>query len=183
MHHPPGTKFGAIRETKPWATYNDKTKLIRLDIPHCGYMAGTPKEMADLAFELLAKAREGGLDLGDDSEPAWSKARMMTLIARLETIIRDFLSNKMSATPSPVEPLKFVHPIRHNNPTDLLTHMQHCLWMLTEMPKFVEANRIRKFNRWLSDIGGVLRTLGIVTLDDLRNLFAPDGAEINHTKV
>ena len=48
------------------------------------------------------------------------------------------------------------------------------------MPKFVEANRIRKFNRWLSDIGGVLRTLGIVTLDDLRTLFAPEGSVIDH---
>lgn len=184
MPHPPGTTFETPRETKPWATYNASQKdSVRLDIPNLGYVAGTPKEMADLAFELLAKAREAGLDLGDDSEPAWSKERMMTLIARLEVIIRNFLAGGMNAQQEPVAALKFVHPIRHNNPTDLLTHMQHCLWMLTEMPKFVEANRVRKFNRWLSDIGGVLRTLGIVTLDDLRTLFAPEGAEINHTKV
>lgn len=142
----------------------------------------TPQEAVDLAFALLAKAKEAGLDLGDDSDPPWTKERMLLLIEKLNVIIRNFLAGAGKATMHPVVPLKHVHPIRHQNPEGVVMHMQHCLWMLTEMPKFVEQNRIRKFNRWLSDIGGVLRTLGIVTLDDLRILFAPEGAQIDHER-
>lgn len=142
----------------------------------------TSQEAVDLARNLLAKAKEAGLDLGDDSDPPWTKERMLALVAGLESIIYTFISGNCKTPGAPVEKLKNVQPIRHNNPVGLLMHMQHCLWMLTEMPKFVEQNRIRKFNRWLSDIGGVLRTLGVVTLDDLRILFAPEGTVIDHER-
>lgn len=145
-------------------------------------LLNTPQEAVDLARAVLAKAKEAGLDLGDDSSPPWTKERMLALVAGLESIIYTFLSGNCKTPGAPVEQLKNVQPIQHRNPVGLLMHMQHCLWMLTQMPKFVEQNRLYKFNRWLSDIGGVLRTLGIVTLDDLRILFAPEGAEINHER-
>lgn len=161
----------------------DGTQQIQLTFPPADtVVTSSPQEMVDLAFSLLAKCKEAGLDLGDDSEPPWTKERMLLLIEKLHAIIYTFLSGTGTARQQPVEKLNNVQPIRHQNPEGLLMHMQHCLWMLTEMPKFVETNRVRKFNRWLSDIGGVLRTLGIVTLDDLRILFAPEGAEINHAR-
>lgn len=140
----------------------------------------TPQEAVDLAFGLLTRAKAAGLDLGDDSDPPWTKERMLLLTEKLEAIIYANLAG--AGRLQPAEPLKNVHPIRHQNPDCLLLHMQHCLWMLGEMRTFVEANRIRKFNRWLGDVGGVLRTLGVVTLDDLRTLFAPEGAAINHDR-
>lgn len=51
----------------------------------------------------------------------------------------------------------------------------HLLYMLGEMERFLDEDRMEKFFRWLGFVQGVCWTLSYQTLEELKNLNRPPG--------
>jgi hypothetical protein len=70
-----------------------------------------------------------------------------------------------------IEPLSFPHNAKPISDKDKL---QHCHGMLSKMQDFVLEGRMEKAFRWLGFIQGCLWSIGIYSLDDLKNHNRPD---------
>jgi len=65
-----------------------------------------------------------------------------------------------------IEPLDFIHGDKLAFSTDVLSH---CCGMVNKIEKFVVEGRKEKAFRWLGFMQGCLWSLGIYSLDDLKN--------------
>jgi len=54
--------------------------------------------------------------------------------------------------------------------------LAHAHGMLDQMERFIEEDRMDKFFRWLGFVQGILWTLGIYPLEDLKNHNRPEAS-------
>jgi len=52
---------------------------------------------------------------------------------------------------------------------DQISKLAHLRWMITEINSFMEEDRMYKANRWLGFIQGMLFSMGISTLQELKD--------------
>ena len=65
-------------------------------------------------------------------------------------------------------------------------HIQHLKYELEKIPQFLEIgaqSKREKAFRWLSDVGGVMRSeLGLISIAELSRLFRPEADQLSDTR-
>jgi hypothetical protein len=155
----------------------DGTLRIRVhnkDHQGCLTLEGTFAEMTDFARSILQKLEEYGHVVGDIAP--WTAEHVDKVLKRLrELVLTDMECNNL--------PEHRRTPVRFSLFVERADHLQHALFMLDQMPAMVQAGRYYKFNRWLGDVACTLRMLKIIELDDVKELFAPEGTTIDHARI
>ncbi len=90
----------------------------------------------------------------------------MTKDQILSTIQRyDRLCGQYGVTPTRISKTTFIDDIVAQN-REIIAHMRY---MIAEIPKLLEADKIEKAMRWLGFVQGVMWSLGIYNLETLRD--------------
>lgn len=71
-----------------------------------------------------------------------------------------------------------VYPQRCNihdsgQPVKTIDLLSHALYMLDEIPKFIESGRMEKANRWIGFLQGILWSQGIASVQGFMNMNRP----------
>jgi len=56
-----------------------------------------------------------------------------------------------------------ISPIKDGDP------LEHALWMIDNIPEFLDAKRIEKAMRWLGFVQGIFYTEGIYTIEEMKH--------------
>ena len=62
------------------------------------------------------------------------------------------------------------YPVKKNDNANIpYDRICHCKWMLSEIPHYIEMDKIEKVMRWIGFIQGVLWSNDIFSINDMKN--------------